>query len=144
MAYRRDITEDDMVFKGTDLILSYTIYSGNPSAEEIAAGTASPEDVTGWQISWTLRKQPNSPDPALIEKTNDSGGGIDITGTWGSDAASSTQRIEVTLSEADTYDPTGSPAVDVRRGTYAYALRRTDTGSKAVLAFGSFRLQQAA
>lgn len=142
MAYQRDITAADKVFYDTDRLLRYTVYRGDPTAQEIADGDAVPEDVTGWALAWVLRKKVNSEDPPLIEKTI--GDGIAIVGVYNADPVVNTQRVEVTLEDTDTYDPDGSPATEVKAGTYAYALKRIDDGGEAILAYGSFKLLQAA
>lgn len=142
MAYHRDITADDQVFFDTDRILRYTVYQGNPTAAEIAAVTAIPQDVSGWSLAWTLRKKLTG--AAMIEKLTGSPGGIAITGTYNVDPAVNTQRVEVTLADTDTYDPDASPAVNLKAGSYVYALKRTDDGEETVLAYGKFKLLQAA
>jgi hypothetical protein len=142
MAYQRDITADDKVYFDTDRLLRYSVYDGDPTAEEIAAGTATPLDVTGWDLAWVLRKKTNSADPPLIEKTV--GAGITITGTFNSDPDINTQRIEVLLADSDTYDPAASPPVEIKAGSYVYALKRIDAGSETILAEGKFTLLRAA
>ena len=142
MAVNRDITADDQVFFDTDRRLSYTVYDGDPTAEEIEAGTAVCVDVAGWALAWTLRKKPNT-SVALIEKT--SVDGITIEGIFDPSPAINTQRVIVEIEDTDTYDPDASPEVYVKPSTtYAYALKRTDDGEETILAFGSFTLLQAA
>lgn len=139
MPYLRDITAADEVFFDTDILLRFTVYDGNPTAEEIANETATPIDVDGWALEFIVRKKPNSADPALIRKTI--GDGITITGTFG---GSPIQRVEVLLEDTDTYDPDGSPEVLVKEGDYVYALKRVDEGSETILAYGKFKLLRAA
>lgn len=143
MAYERDITADDKVFFDTTRTLKYTVYAGNPTAAEITAGTAVPLDVAGFTLAWVLRKKTNSA-VALIEKTNEgSPSDISITGTYNVDPDINTQLIEVILRDYDTYDPTGSPPVEVKAGNYHYALKRLDE-PEDILAWGRFRLLRAA
>lgn len=142
MSYQRNITADDKVYFDTDRLLRYAVYAGDPTADEITAGTATPEDVTGWDLSWVLRKKPNSADPPLIEKLV--GQGITITGVFNSDPDANTQRIEVLIADTDTYDPNVSPTVEIKAGTYVYALKRIDPGSETILAEGTFTLLRAA
>lgn len=143
MAYERDITAEDQVFFDTDRVLRYAVFQGNPTAEEIAAGDAVPEDITGWSLAWTLRRTPKS-QTALIEKAT-GGSGITITGSYNVDPSINTQRVEVLIEDTDTYDPDASPEVNVKPSTsYAYALKRTDDGAESILAFGAFTLLQAA
>lgn len=142
MAYQRNITADDKVYFDTDRLLRYTVYAGDPTAEEITAETATPEDVTGWDLAWVLRKKPNSADPPLIEKTLSDG--ITISGVFDSDPSANTQRVEVLLADTDTYDPDASPPLEIKAGTYVYALKRLDPGSETILAEGTFTLLRAA
>lgn len=145
MAYERDITADDQVFYDTDRLLRYTIYRGDPTAADIAAGDAIPQDVSGWSLAWVLRKKAKSPDPPLISKSNvDSPPSIAIVGTYDADPVVNTQRVEVTIEDTDTYDPDASPVLEIKPGTYVYALKRIDDGSETILAYGSFTLLQAA
>lgn len=141
MAYNRDITAADQVFYDTDRLLRYTIYQGGSTAAEIAAGTAIPEDVTGWALTWVLKKKVDG--AALIEKAT-SGSGIVISGVYDADPSVNTQRVEVTIDDTDTYDPDASPEIEIRPGDYVYALKRTDAGGETILAYGKFKLLQAA
>lgn len=141
MAYKRDITERDQVFYGTDRLLRYTVYQGNPSAAEISGGTAVPQNISGWTLEWVLRKKASS-EELLIQKAT--GDGIDIVGVYNADPLVNTQRAEVLLSDTDTYDPTAAPPVSVKPGTYVYALKRMDAGEETILAYGAFTLLQAA
>ena len=141
MAYERDVTAADQVFFDTDKRLVFTAYQGNPTAAEIAAETAVPQDVSGYEFSWTLRKTAKAADP-LIRKTT--GDGITIEGTYNATPASNTQRIVVTLSDKDTYDPDADPPVLVKEGDYVHALKRTDDGSETVYTFGRFKLLRSA
>lgn len=142
MAYERNITAEDQVFYDTDRLLRYAVYQGNPTAAQILANTALPQDVTSWDLSWVLRKKVNSVDPPLIEKMV--GAGIVISGTFNASASLNTQRVEVTLEDTDTYDPAGSPTVQIKAGSYFYALKRTDDGEETILAYGTFALLQVA
>lgn len=142
MAYHRDITADDKVFFDTDRTLRYAVYEGDPTAEQIAAGTAVPKDVAAMDLAWVLRKKVNSIDPPLIEKTLSAG--ISITGIFNVDPTVNTQRVQVQLDDTDTYDPDASPPVEIKAGTYVYALKRLDAGAETILAEGSFTLLRAA
>lgn len=143
MPYQRNITSADKIFYDTDQILRYTIYAPGATDAQIAAGTAIPQDVTGWSMSWTLRRKTGSPDPPLILKTT-SGGGITITGVFNSDPLLNTQRVDVLIEDKDTYDTSVNPIVNIEPGMYQYALKRTDTANETILAWGSFELLQAA
>jgi hypothetical protein len=153
MAYQRDIVAADKVFFDTDRILSYEIFAREVTEEEQAALEAEAaggdpvltipmQDVSGWELAWTLRKQPKTA-AALIEKTT--GAGITIVGVFNASRALNTQRVEVLIEDTDTYDPSVSPQVYVKPSTsYAYGLKRTDEGQESILAWGGFTLLQAA
>jgi hypothetical protein len=142
MAYQRDITAADEVYFDTDKLLRYTVYQGNPSTADITAGAVVPQDVSGWALAWTMRKKVNSPDPPLIHK--EVGSGIAIVGIYNADPDLNTQRVEVTLEDTDTYDPDGSPPVEIRAGKYAYGLKRLDEGVETMLAEGYLQVIRAA
>jgi hypothetical protein len=131
MAVHRDITRADQVFIDTDRILRYKAFKGNPTAAQIAANEAVPENVTGWTLLWVLSAVGGAP---LVSKTT--GSGISITGIYNADPLQNTQRIEVLLEDTDTLALAG--------GTYVYKLKRTDAGEETVLAFGTFELLEAA
>lgn len=101
-----------------------------------------PVDVSSWSFEWMLRSRVDAPDPPLIVKT--SGDGIAVTGTYDADPLVNTQRVVVTLADTDTYDPDADPPVLIRANTYVHALKRTDSGSETVLAFGKFKLWRSA
>jgi hypothetical protein len=143
MAYNRDITTDDRVFYDTDQTISYTVYQGEPTAAQIAANTAVPQNVAGWSMAWVLRKA-GSTVAAVIEKTT-GGGGITITGTYNVDPTVNTQRVLVLIEDTDTYGPEEEPVQIVNPNSdYEYALKRTDDGSETILAYGTFALLRSA
>ncbi len=144
MAYLRNITSADEVFFDTDVVLSFTIYDGNPTTAEITAGTATPIDVATWDLEWMLRKKVNSVDPPLILKTTGSPGGIQVTGTFNASPSLNTQRVEVTIEDEDTYGPESAPVVIVKEGDYVHSLKRIDPGVETILTYGSFKLLRAA
>lgn len=144
MAYKRDLTADDQIFYDADRVLRYAVYQGNPTAAEVAAGTAIPENVAGWECSWTLRRTVDG--AVLIQKTT--GSGITISGTYNASALLNTQRIEVFLEDTDTYtagaQPEDPPVVDIAPGNYVYALKRLDAGAETPLAYGKLKLLKTA
>lgn len=141
MAYNRDIVAADKVFFDTDRKLRFTLYAGEPTDAQIAAGTAVIQDATGMALIWVLKKTTKSA-TALISKT--SGSGIALTGVFNASPAINTQRVEVTLSDKDTYSPNANPPINIKPGPYFHALKRTDTGAETILCWGAFLLQQAA
>jgi len=148
MAYEYHLTPENgqKVFYDTDNLLKYTIWQqdGLSDAEleaAILAGTAVPQDVSGWLFAWTMRKKTNSP-AAIIEKVSTLG--IEITGSYNASPGLNTQRVEVQLNDTDTYDPDGSPTVSVKPDSYVYALKRTNDGLEQILVYGKLKLLQAA
>lgn len=141
MAYERNVIAADQVFYDTNKRLVFTAWAGNPTAAEILAGTATPLDVAGMEFSWTLRKTLTSA-ARLIYKT--SADGIAIEGTFNADPEVNTQRIVVTLSDKDTYDPDAATPLSIKAGNYFHALKRTDDGSETVYAYGRFLLRWSA
>jgi len=143
MALQQDITADQRIFLGEDKYLEFPVYDQTNLTDEelraqIAAGTATPIDVSGWGLLWVLRKKDKSDDPALIEKSTGSPADITVIGTWDANQGTNTQRVRVALYDTDSYDPTGSPPVILRKGTYRHSLKRMDDGSESVLNFGKF------
>lgn len=141
MPIRADITAEDLVFFDTDRILEFTVYESGSTDDQIAAGTAVPQDVTGWALGWTMRKKTDG--PALISKTT-TAGTVQIVGSYDADPNVNTQRVRVILKDTDTYDPNVTPVVNIPAGTYQHGLKRLDAESEDVIAYGVFVLLQAA
>lgn len=116
MAIERNITADDDWFKGEDKQLVYTIYQSD--------GTTA-QDVTGWSLSWRLKRRKTDADAAtLLTKTTSSGIALTTPASG-----------IVTVSIADT-DTDGISA-----GIAYHELKRTDAGAETVLTFGSAYLR---
>jgi len=138
MALERNFTKDDRIFIGEDKVLYFSVYdqTGLTDAEllaQIAAGTATPLDVAGYELVWILRAKDNTADPALIEK--ESFAGISVVGVFNASQALNTQKVAVLLEDTDTWDE-ASPAVAFTKGKKRYSLKRIDAGQETVLAFG--------
>lgn len=88
-----------------------------------------PQNMTGWTLDWVLRRATGSADTVL----------------QASDA-----EVTITISNGDGTNDRATIAVaragtsGLAPGTYAHALRRTDTNSDTVLAAGTVVLQRAA
>lgn len=85
-----------------------------------------PDDVSLYALEWVMRKKVTDPDPPSLRKT--SGAGITVTGTYNVDPNLNTQRIIVTIAADDT---AALPPYE-----YQHSLKRTDSGSRTILAFG--------
>jgi hypothetical protein len=124
VAYERNITKADNVHKGTDVDLDLIVHAADATDAEIEAGTADAQNITGWALSWVLkRKQSHS--SAKVTKTTGSG----ITITTGS-AGEAT--IELTDDDTD----------GLEHGLYYHELKRTDAGEESILIHGTFLLQR--
>jgi hypothetical protein len=132
MAETRAISD---YFTGEDKTITFTVYlrpSGLTDAEfaaQIAAGTASIQNITGWGLSWMVKKKAAESDArALIVKTV--GNGITLT-------SPTTGVCDVALTDDDI-----NGVIDGRE-KYVHELKRTDSGSETVLCQGTFILSQA-
>ena len=115
--------EERRIFIGVDKGYAYQALD--------AADLTAAINVSGWALSWKLKRKPEDGDgKALITKTTSSG--ITVSGSYNAVAAQSTQRATVTLEDTDTDN--------LPPGVYAYELKRTDAGFETVLAFGPITL----
>jgi hypothetical protein len=146
MALTLNITAEHDVYLGEDKRLNFgAVYNQGELTDEqleaaIADETATPIDVSGWDLIWVLRTTDKNA-TALIEKT--SADGITIEGTFNASQALNTQKVIVTLADTDSYDPDASPAVALRARKYRHSLKRMDDGAETVLASGDFQFLQA-
>lgn len=113
------------LFIGTDHQFVFTILDD----EEATA-----IDISGWTLSFMVKRKVTHPDgAALLTKTTS--GGILITGTYDPDPSQSTQVAQVSIADTDT-DP-------LTAGDRVWELKRMDAGAEAVLAYGDLALVQA-
>lgn len=136
MALRLDVTKDDHVFLGEDKFLDLIIFTDHTKTVIL--------DTSPMDLVWNLRKKDNSPDPPLIEKsTAESPPTITHTGVFNADPTINTLKVRIALYRADSYDPTVSPPHVLLPKKYRHSVKRIDTGSRTVLAFGAFQFLQA-
>src|SRR5687767_751722 len=122
MAIEFHVTSAHHVFLGEDKLLTLPVWADH--AQTI------PLDVTGFSLLWVLRKKDNSSDPPLIEKSNQtSPPDIAITGVFNSDPDLNTQKVVITILDTDSYDPTVSPAILLKKRKYRHSLKRMDDGA---------------
>jgi hypothetical protein len=121
------ITESQHLFVGEDRSLVFDVTSD---------GTT-PQTMTGWSLTWELLTRRGG--TILITKST-GGSGITIGNGSGTN-----DRATVVVSDTDTEGIATTLGVDIDQvaGTYFHVLRRTDSGSESVLAFGDVVLQQA-
>jgi hypothetical protein len=111
---------------GTDHRLEYGILN---SAQTTAI------DITGWALSWMLKRRASDLDVAAVLTKTTSGGGITVTGLFNESPAANAQRARVSISDEDT----GTLAPNV----YISELKRLDAGFETILASGLLELSYA-
>jgi hypothetical protein len=118
MAVESNIAESDDFFIGEDKSLTWTIYQSD--------GTTA-QDVTGWALSWTVKRREGDLDAsAVLTKTTSSG--IELT-----TPASGIVTVTVADTDTDSLHPQ----------TYYHELKRTDAGFETVLTYGRMVLRRA-
>lgn len=126
MAIQHNIADGDHWFLGEDKQLEVTVLQ----ADEVL-----PQDVTGWEFSWRLKRHPDDDDDdSLLTKT--SADGISVTGTFDVSPAVNTQRVVVAIADTDT-DP-------LPEGLGHHELKRTTPGFETVLSYGTVHLVRGA
>jgi len=120
MAERADITSDHEWFTNTDHVFEFTIYQEDG---------VTPQNITGWELSWFLKRGEGDPDAAalLAKTTGGSPTEIDIVN-------GATGRVDVIVLAADT--------AGIRGGDYFHELKRTDTAQESVESYGAAKLKQ--
>jgi hypothetical protein len=92
-------------------------------------------DITGWGLSWKIKRSKDDDDDAALVTKTTSNGGITIAGVFNADKALNAQRATVVITDTDT-DP-------LEPGNCYYELKRTDQGSEQVITFGRILLLRA-
>ena len=131
MARETNFDKDSNIFIGEDKQIRFPVYDDD--------NDGIPLDVSGYAMTWILRKKDTASDPALLTKTT--GAGITVTGTFDVDPDVNTQRVVVTLADTDMATDLGVVIIPPLK--YRYSLKRTDAGSETILAFGNFVLREA-
>ncbi len=126
MAIEQDILAADLWFAGEDKVLEF---------EVLQADETTPEDVSAWTFAWAMRKKASDAGAPMLEQTT--ADGITVVGIYDATRELNTQRVRVAL-DADASRSLKAPYV------YWHALKRTDAGNEAVLAFGQATLLAAA
>lgn len=123
-----NIDKVDGWMTGEDKNLVFTIYQTGTTRAAIEAGTASAQNVTGWTLSYMLKRNITDIDSeALITKTTTSG--IALT-------TPASGIVTVTITDTDTENL-------AEGDVYYQELKRTGDGVEAVLSQGQVRLRQA-
>lgn len=113
------ITEEDEFFIGEDKILAFPAFDEDDSPLSVPGG---------WTFEWILRNNPSS-EETLIDKNN---AAISLYPTQ----AGSNTGIQVLVDAVDT--------LALEPGVFFHTLRRTNLGSKSVMAYGPCVLRYAA
>lgn len=122
-----NIDKIDGWMTGEDKSLVYTIYVAGTTRAQIDAGTATPQDISGWTLSFKLKARLEDPDAsALISKIT--GAGITLT-----TPASGVATVALTDTDTDTLG---------EGKTYYHELKRTGDGVEAILSQGQVNLRQ--
>lgn len=123
-----NIDKVDGWMTGEDKSLVFTIYVAGTTRAAIDAGTASAQNVTGWALSYMLKRNFTDADSdALITKTT-AAGSIALT-------TPASGIVTVTITDTDTENlEEGVP--------YYQELKRTGDGVEAILSQGQVRLRQ--
>lgn len=95
------------------------------------------KNIAGWAITFDIRKKADSPLPAQVSKTI--GAGLTIIGVFNLDITMSTQVVRLTIAAADI----SIAKFTKDGGTFYYSLKRTDSGSNAILAEGPIVVERA-
>lgn len=125
MARQQHLGASDDWFIGEDKTLAFEIYSSDE---------ATIQDVSGWAISWVLRKMGDSNAVVITKTTGEST--VTITGSYNATPATNTQRVNVLITDDDTDN--------LQPGTYEHALKRTTAGNETILSYGMAELKKAA
>lgn len=130
----------------TDVVIPFKVYDGDGLTDAeleaaILAGTAPLKDVTGWEFTFTVRKKVTSRTALIYKTSSGSPGGITIAGGFG---GSPDQTVDVEFFDTDVYDPDVSPPVEIKAGSYVYALKRVDPGAETVVDYGWLEINRTA
>lgn len=102
---------------------------------DVTSDGTTPQTMTGWALTWELLTQRGG--TVLITKAT-GGSGITIGNGSGTN-----DRATVVVTDVDTEGDGTANDPPLDPGTYFHVLRRTDSGSESVLAFGDAVLQEA-
>lgn len=128
MAYEAHVTRARLFFTGEDKGYAFIVYAPGSTNADIADDTATRQDISGWALSWMVKRHKTDPDAsAMIAKTI--GDGVVITD-------GPTGACLVTVTDDDLSVLNGERQ-------YHHELKRVDPGYRTVLSFGVYVLNQA-
>lgn len=113
------------VFIGTNIILRVQVVKRNSAGVEIVEG-----DLTGRAYAFTLNDSPDNATPLLTKTTSS---GITLadgdTAAYPAELAGTKTVLAIAIADADI--------AALAAGAYYFDVKRTDTGAKTVVAFGT-------
>ncbi len=116
MSKNSPVENTDNFFMGEDKTLRFNVVDVNGAAQ----------NISGWGLEWVLRLGTGNPTAAITKST--------VSGITISNGAGGICDVAVAAADSLALSP----------GGYFHTLRRNDSGFSAVLAFGTFALQEAA
>jgi len=111
------------IFLGEDRQFVFTILN---QAETVVI------DITGWALSWMVKRYKSDADLSAILTKTTGGAGIVISGVFNALPATNTQIATVTVADTDT--------ATLTEELCHWELKRTDPGFETVLAYGTLEL----
>src|SRR5688572_14795698 len=88
-------------------------------------------DITGWALSWMVKRNKSDADVAAVLTKTTANGGIVISGAFNATPSVNTQVATVIVADTDSTTMTGM---------YFHELKRTDAGLEADLSEGLFEI----
>lgn len=125
MSYTDHILKEDGWFTAEDKVLTFRVYAYTATQPSIEADTAATEVITGWALSYMLKRRRTDADADAV-----------LTYTTGAG--------EITIVSPDA--SVSVPAEDtenLEEAVYFHELKRTDTGFNHVLCDGEVHLRRA-
>lgn len=92
-------------------------------------------DITGWAMSWMVKRHAYDLDAAAVLVKTTAAGGVTITGIFNETLTLNAQVARVTISDDDT--------AALLPNLYVYELKRTDAGFETPLSAGFLELDYA-
>lgn len=123
MAQGIETNLDDLPI-GTDFSYPYHIYTSSAQTTSL--------DITGFALSWMLKRKLTDADAAASLTKTTANGGIAIAGAFNATPGSNLQRATVTVLDTNTDS--------LAPGIYHWELKRTDAGLETRLAYGRVEL----
>ena len=125
MSYTDSILKEDGWFTGEDKTLTFTVYVTTATQPQIEAGTAASETITGWGLSYMLKRVKTDPDSEALLTLTTAGGTITI------------------ISPNASVSVAGELTENLEEAVYFHELKRVDSGLNHVLCDGEAYIRRA-